>query len=69
MLRPRGRRTLDRIGGKPGLGTYETLLASLATLHPDLDHGASLPGTLCTKAGYFIELTRKDASGRVPIAM
>jgi hypothetical protein len=45
--RPRGRRTLDRIGigGKPGLGTYETLLASLATLHPHLDHGASLPGT------------------------
>ena len=62
-------RTLDWIGGKPRLGTYETLLASLATRHPHLDHGASLPGTLCTKAGYLIELPQKDASGRVPIAM
>ena len=31
-----------------------------------MDHGASLPGTLCTKAGYFIELTRKDASVEFP---
>jgi hypothetical protein len=59
LLRPRGRRTLDWIGGKPRLGTYETLLASLATRHPHLNHVASLPGTLCTKAGYFIELTRE----------
>ena len=41
LLRPRGRRTLDWIEGKPRLGTYETLLASLATRHPHLDYGSS----------------------------
>ena len=30
--------------------------------------GASLPGTLCAKAGYFVELTGR-AIGRVPIAI